>query len=41
MISPIFEPQADEKIKKAYQQIKQVFFRCQAADIFLLFSPFL
>jgi hypothetical protein len=25
MISPIFEPQADEKIKKVYQQIKQAF----------------
>jgi len=40
MISPIFEPQADEKIKKVYQQLKQVFSVAKPPIFFCYLAPF-
>jgi len=40
MISPIFESQADEKIKKVYQQIKQAFSVTKPPIFFCYLAPF-
>jgi hypothetical protein len=40
MISPIFEPQADEKIKKVYQQLKKVFSVAKPPIFFCYLAPF-
>jgi hypothetical protein len=40
MISPIFEPQANEKIKKVYQQIKQAFSVAKPPIFFCYLAPF-
>jgi hypothetical protein len=40
MVSPIFESQADEKIKKVYQQIKQAFSVAKPPIFFCYLAPF-
>jgi hypothetical protein len=40
MISPIFEPQADEKIKKVYQQLKKAFSVAKPPIFFCYLAPF-